>query len=323
MARPLRIEYEGALYHVTARGNERGKIFFSKRDYQKFREYLADVRAKYGFILHAYVLMSNHFHLIVETPQGNLGKIMHHLNGSYTTYFNIKRKRSGHLFQGRYKAILVDKDSYLLELSRYLHLNPVRTKMAVKPEEYPHSSYISYVSDQKDEIVTSDTILTMLTEEPVEARERYRIFVESALGEEQKSPLEKVYGGMILGKEGFIRETLSRLESKQREGVEVSHRKALRATQNTEETLSTLCLHYGITRETLTGAKRSEARKAGIYLLKKFTGATNSEIGELFGGLTYSAIAKCFQTFSQEVKNNRGLQERLKQVIEKSSSFKD
>lgn len=123
MARPLRIEYDGAIYHVTARGNERSKIFFSKRDYQKFKEYISAAKSKYVFDLHAYVLMTNHYHLIIETPYGNLGKIMHYLNGSYTTYINTKRKRSGHLFQGRYKAILIDKDSYLLELSRYLHMN--------------------------------------------------------------------------------------------------------------------------------------------------------------------------------------------------------
>src|ERR1700687_4751915 len=100
MARPLRIEYEGAVYHVTARGSERGKIFFSKRDFEKFKEYLAEAQEKHGFILHSYVLMTNHYHLIMETPEKNLSRIMHHINSSYTTYTNIKRKRSGHLFQG-------------------------------------------------------------------------------------------------------------------------------------------------------------------------------------------------------------------------------
>jgi putative transposase len=115
MARPLRIEYEGAIYHVTARGNERAKIFFSKKDYEQFKEYIAAAINKFNLILHAYVLMTNHYHLIVETPEKNLSKIMHFVNGSYTTYLNIKRKRTGHLFQGRYKAILVDKESYLFQ----------------------------------------------------------------------------------------------------------------------------------------------------------------------------------------------------------------
>jgi len=126
-------------FHVTARGNERGKVFFTKADYRKFKEYLREGQTKYGFILHCYVLMTNHYHLLIETPEKNLIRIMHYLNSSYTTYVNIKRKRSGHLFQGGYKTILVDRDSYLLGLSRYLHLNPVRANMVERPAEYLQS----------------------------------------------------------------------------------------------------------------------------------------------------------------------------------------
>jgi putative transposase len=115
MARPLRIEYEGAYYHITARGNEKRKIYFTKSDYAKFKGYLAEAKKKYGIIIHSYVLMSNHYHLIIQTPEANLSKAMHCINGSYTTYTNIKRNRSGHLFQGRYKAILIDRDNYLLD----------------------------------------------------------------------------------------------------------------------------------------------------------------------------------------------------------------
>jgi putative transposase len=266
--------------------------------------------------------MTTHYHLIIETPEGNLGKIMHFLNGSYTTYINIKRKRSGHLFQGRYKAILVDKDSYLLELSRYLHLNPVRAKMVEKPEEYPHSSYGSFVSDRKEEIVTRDMILSMLTGYGENGGERYKVFVESALGEELKNPMEKVYGGMMLGGEGFIREVLSRLENEQMEGVEVSHRKTLRAIVGVEEIISALCEHYGIVQEEVAGNKRSKARSAGVYLLKKYTGATNTEIGELFGGISYSAVAKIFQNFSRLMTDDKELRGRIKNLLEHISTFK-
>jgi len=140
MARQLRIEYEGAFYHITSRGNERRKIFFSKTDYKKFKEYLSDAQKKYNYRLHCYVLMTNHYHLLIETPDGNMSKVMHYLNGAYTNYINRKRNRYGHLFQGRYKAILVDHYSYLLELSRYLHLNPVRAGMVSKPGEYEYST---------------------------------------------------------------------------------------------------------------------------------------------------------------------------------------
>ncbi len=140
MARPLRIEYAGAFYHVTARGNDRKKIFFTQRDYARFKEYLSIARERFGSVLHAYVLMGNHYHLLLETPEGNLVQVMHYLNGSYTTYINVKRKRSGHLFKGRDNSIVIDKDSYLLTLSRYIHLTPVRAKIKERPADYPHSS---------------------------------------------------------------------------------------------------------------------------------------------------------------------------------------
>jgi len=266
--------------------------------------------------------MTTHYHLIIETPDGNLGKIMHFLNGSYTTYINLKRKRSGHLFQGRYKAILVDKDSYLLELSRYLYLNPVRAKMVEKPEEYVHSSYGSYISDRKEEIVTRDLILGMLTGAGKNRGERYKVFVESVLGEELKSPMELVYGGMMLGGEGFIREVLSRLENEHMEGVEVSHRKTLRAIVGVDEIISALCEHYEVGLEEVSANKRSEARKAGVYLLKKYTGATNAEIGELFGGISYSAVAKIFQNFSRLMADDKELRGRIKNLLGHISTFK-
>jgi len=123
MPGPLRIEYPGAFYHVTSRGNERKAIFKSRRDREKFLEYLESASQRYAAIIHIYCLMDNHYHLPIETPSGNLAQIKQHINGAYTTYFNVKRKRSGHLFQGRYRSILVEADAYAKELSRYIHLN--------------------------------------------------------------------------------------------------------------------------------------------------------------------------------------------------------
>ena len=322
MARPLRIEYEGAVYHVTARGNDRGKIFFSKRDYEKFKEYITAAKEKYGLILHSYVLMTNHYHLIIETPETNLSKIMHYINSSYTTYTNIKRKRKGHLFQGRYKAILVDKDHYLLELSRYIHLNPVRANMAQNPGAYPYSSYKSYVTELAENIVSRDTILEMLTTRRKEALERYRNFVESALEEEIASPLQKVYGGMILGDEGFIRDTLARLESERVETPEVSHSKALRSPLSMEEIISSCCEYFGVAKEEIMRDKRNEARKVCVYLIKKHTCATNREIAELFGTLSYSAVAKISQNISKQMGVDKELKGRIKGVEVKISLFK-
>lgn len=133
MARPLRIAFPGAFYHITTRGNERKAVFKSKRDREKFLEYLETATERYNAAIHAYCLIGNHYHILLETPAGNLSQIMHHVNGAYTTYFNVKRARGGHLFQGRYKAILVEKDEYAKELSRYVHLNPVRAEIVETP----------------------------------------------------------------------------------------------------------------------------------------------------------------------------------------------
>ena len=133
MARPLRILYPGAFYHITSRGNEQKALFKSNKDREKFIEYLESATERYDAVIHAYCLMDNHYHILLETPSGNLSKIMAHINGAYTNYFNAKRERSGHLFQGRYKAILVEADEYAKELSRYIHLNPVRANIVEHP----------------------------------------------------------------------------------------------------------------------------------------------------------------------------------------------
>ncbi len=134
MARPLRIEYAGAFYHITSTGNERKDIFNNERDFERFLTYLETAVQRYKAVIHVYCLMSNHYHLLLETPMGNLSQIIRHINGAYTTYYNTKWQRAGHLFQGRYKAILVEADEYAGELSRYIHLNPVRAGITDRPE---------------------------------------------------------------------------------------------------------------------------------------------------------------------------------------------
>jgi REP element-mobilizing transposase RayT len=228
VARPLRLEYEGACYHVTSRGNERGKVFFSEADCRKFLGYLEQAKKKYKVVLHSYVLMTNHYHLLIETPEANLSKVMHHINGAYTTYINIKRKRSGHLFQGRYKAIVVDRDSYLGELSRYIHLNPVRAKLVQKPEDYTYSSYQAYISGKRNGLITTGLVLGLVGSGKPDSRGRYRAFVEAGVGLEIENPADKVYGGMILGSADFINEALGKLKEGYDSKPEISHRRALR-----------------------------------------------------------------------------------------------
>ncbi|MBI1820433.1 MAG: transposase, partial [Nitrospirae bacterium] len=141
MARPLRIQYPGAVYHITSRGNEKKPAYKDNQDRERFLTILQHVNQRYHWICHAYCLMSNHYHLLIETPDGNLSIGMRQLNGVYTQLFNQRRRRTGHLFQGRYKAILIEKDTHLLEACRYVVLNPVRAHMKKGPGAWKWSSY--------------------------------------------------------------------------------------------------------------------------------------------------------------------------------------
>jgi len=205
MGRPLRIEYPDAFYHITARGNERQNIFKSNRDRERFLGYLDSASERYKAIIHTYSLMDNHYHILLQTPAGNLSQIMHHINGAYTNYFNVKRKRSGHLFQGRYKALLVDIDGYAQELSRYIHLNPVKAGMVEKPEQYKWSSYRDYINVNKSsKWLCIDFVLSLFSIKTSIAKKQYRRFVESMIDVEYESPLKNVFASTILGGRSFI-----------------------------------------------------------------------------------------------------------------------
>jgi len=201
MARQLRIEYEGGFYHVTSRGNQRQRIFWSARDRERLKMVLERTKERYGYLLHAYVFMSNHYHLLMETPHANLHQIMQNINTSYTVFVNKKYDRFEHLFQGRYKAFIVDKDKYLLALSRYIHLNPVRAGVVKSCEQYRWSSYQEYLNGRRGETLTdTDEILGLFSGQRSVAVRKYKEFVEAGIKGE--SPLSEAMGS-ILGDEGF------------------------------------------------------------------------------------------------------------------------
>lgn len=202
LSRPLRLEFAGALYHVTSRGNERNWIFYQDDDFALYLTVLDEVCERYNWVIHAYCLMSNHYHLLVETPDGNLCKGMRQLNGVFTQRMNRKHKRVGHLFQGRYKSILVDKEAYLLELCRYIVLNPVRAKMVNSPEEWQWSSWHSMVGNTySPSWLSTDAILLQFSQERDQAIGSYKKFVAEGVGVEVWPKLrQQVY----LGDEAFV-----------------------------------------------------------------------------------------------------------------------
>ena len=213
MARPLRIEFAGALYHVTSRGDRQEDIYLDDQDRENYLEVLHEVCERFNWVIHAYCLMTNHYHLLIETPDGNLSKGMRHLNGVYTQRYNRKVKRVGHVFQGRYKAILVQKESYLLELARYIVLNPVRARMVRSAKDWPWSSYRATAGLAEVQVwLTVDWILSAFSRNKSKAIERYREFVSE--GRNQPKPWKNLKNQIYLGDDGFVEKMQSKLTGK-------------------------------------------------------------------------------------------------------------
>jgi REP element-mobilizing transposase RayT len=212
MARKPRIEFEGAFYHVITRGNQRQKIFRDKDDFLKYIEILSNYKTRYKYSLYAYILMNNHIHLLAETQEIPLSKILQGINQSYTTYFNRKYKTVGHLFQGRYKAILCDRDEYLVSLVKYIHLNPVRAKMVKSPDEYQWSSHHSYIKKADGvDIIDTDQVLRMFSEDKQRARKLYRAFMSDG-SIVRKENIYNTIGQRILGSEEFLERVMERYD---------------------------------------------------------------------------------------------------------------
>jgi len=219
MARPLRIEFSGAFYHITARGDRREAIYEADDDREAFIEIFGAVIANFAWRCHAYCLMDNHYHLFVETPRANLSKGMRQLNGVYTQWSNRRHGRSGHLFQGRYKGILVDSDAYLQELSRYIVLNPVRAGMVDDPGDWPWSSYRATAGLQKaPRWLATDAILSTFGRRKGKAREAYRAFVQAGI--DAKSVWSGLSRQVYLGDDRFV-ERMQRKLGDEREDVQI------------------------------------------------------------------------------------------------------
>ncbi len=205
MTRPLRLEFPGALYHVTSRGDRRGEIYRDDDDRIAWLAVLAETCLRYNFVVHAFCQMTNHYHLLVETIEGDLGRGMRQLNGAYSQHYNRRHRLVGHVFQGRYKAILVQKESYLLELARYVVLNPVRAGIVSAPEQWRWSSHW-YFQDGEDQPawLETDWLLGHFGDERVHARRAYMEFVARGVG--MRSPLSNVKHQAVLGDKAFIQQ---------------------------------------------------------------------------------------------------------------------
>lgn len=266
MARPLRLQFPGACYHVTARGNRRAPICRDDADRARFLDFLGREAMQQGWRLYAYCLMDNHYHLLIETPEGNLSRGMQRINSAYSQAFNRHHALTGHLFQGRYKAILVDRDAYLRELCRYLVLNPVRAGLVERAEDWPWSSHRAVLGlSAAPTWLDAEAVLGLFGTRPKEARGVYTAFV--AQGVDQPSPWDRLKGQIYLGRDSFLDE-MQRLAASQAE-AEIPLAQRAPARPDREEILRAVARAYGIPPGSVLDRANGPAFKAAVYLLRR------------------------------------------------------
>ncbi len=313
MARPIRIEYEHAFYHVVSRGHRRENIFRRDMDRKKFLEKLEQTVERHRLKIHVYVLMRNHYHLLIETPDANLSKAMHDLNASYANWYRSKYNLIGSIFQGRYKAILVEKDEYMLALSVYIHLNPVRAGIVKYPEAYLWSSFRCYSGKSKTPhfLYISDIL------EKFKTKREYQKYIMDLLRDEKEIRSEEVYGiNSILGSTGFIRRVLAGVVKHNLRDREIREVKEFRRL-SAEDLMEIIIREFRIGEDQLKSKKRGNLyRKFFIYMLRKHTGMSLRAIGELME-MDYGAVSELARYFGKEIEKNKEIKKMVKIVNKK------
>jgi len=315
MPRPPRIEQPDALYHVTSRGNGRAKVFFSDADRRRFLGQLADNVATYRVVLHAYVLMDNHFHLVVQTPEANLSRFMQRLVTSYALYARYKHKRPGHQFEGRFRAKVIQSEAYLRRVSRYVHLNPVRTAPATRLnpaarrkrlEQYPWSSYRDYIGlrPQADDIrpPVSFAALHDFGKDPAATRRAYRRYVLSALDEGDKETAEAMgASAYAIGSDDFIAAVRSQLMARRLGGPRDRDVAWPRPAIDADRIDATVAEAFGVPTARLRehGHHAGNAKKVAVELARRLTGWTQRAVGQRYGGITSQAVSQIARTFRE------------------------
>ena len=327
-----RIEYPGAVYHVTSRGNARQTIFRGDSDRSRFLIQLQDNLDSYGVALYAYVLMTNHYHLVLCTPRANLSRFMQRLNSSYSLYFRYKHDAPGHAFQGRYNARVVEADAYLDALTRYVHLNPVKTQAFARASvsekarylnAYPWSSFPGYVRARFSADWVCYDVLRRYGRSLGEARRRYRRYVEAAVTRDDEMLIEAMGASRYaIGGETFIAEVEGRLE-KDRTGDAREKDLALPSSAVDIERVERIVrAQYGAEAADLAmhGRRAGEAKLVAVELAARLCGMTQRQIGAHYGGLTPQAVAMMRKRFRDGSKELHAVVARLSARVTESAA---
>jgi putative transposase len=325
MARPLRIEYEGAWYHVMNRGQAHIPIFLNDHHRQIFLDLLWDVHQRFGAEIHAYCLMENHYHLIIRTPLGNISRIMRHVDGVYTQRFNKNVKRDGALFRGRFKAILIEVDIYLLRLNRYIHLNPVKANLANKPENFQWSSYAAYLSGHAPAWLNMQDTLKYFDHKL--QKYEYKAFIDEGIDEEIDHFYKKLKNVPILGTESFIRKITERHVREEHKINEIPEHKFLievnKIKINLQEVVVSVASFYNLTPEELYGSKNlrnksmcDKPKLIAMYLAVTVAQCTLSQISRHLNGITISGISRACKRLQEKMHDDENLKKEIESVRE-------
>lgn len=315
MSRPLRIQYPDAWYHVMNRGRRGEAVFQSTDDYLRFIDIMHEAIELFSLRISAYCLMTNHYHLLVQTPDGNLSRCMRHINGVYTQRYNVSHGVDGQLFRGRYKAIVVGQDSYLLQLVRYIHKNPMRGSMVHRAEDYRFSSHQGYLSRaQKWDWLHKQFILSMLSKDLKQQLRMYRAFMAEEENESFLRTINMKKLPSVLGDNHFV-DRIKEQFFKHKRHVEVPEYKSL--APDADRIIGAVCEFYNLDRAQLFRAKRgelNEARSMAIYLFRHLRGESLTRIGMTFEISSYSTVSSIIERFSVRMHSDREMSRRVERL---------
>lgn len=315
MARALRIEYEGAYYHVTSRGVARHEIFFDEDGREAFLQRLLGAHERWGVVFHGYCLMTNHVHLEVATPHAGLSRAMQWIMHGHASYVNRRHRRVGHLFQGRFKSVLVEAETHLEELTRYIHLNPVRAGLVDHPGDYRWSSYRTYLGLEKRPpwLDVSRTLSRFGKTRRTQVR-NYRAFVEA---DSPADPLRDVAYGAILGTGRFVAWVRERFLDRQGDR-EVSGLARARPGRSVAAIGAAVARAYGVDQSALCcrGRKLNIPRDVAIYLARQYAGVRLASIGEAWGGIGPAAVSLAHRRIAEQLTHDRPLRRAVRRLTD-------
>jgi len=318
MARQLRIEYEGAWYHVMNRGAGRKNIFLYNKHRFKFLDLLSDIHERYQVEIHAYCLMGNHYHLLIRTPLANLSRAMKHLDGVYVQYFNVLQQTDGPLFRGRFKSIIIEAKTYLLKLSRYIHLNPVEAGFVKRAEDYRWSSYNAYINNEKSPtyLVTGNTLNEFGKRSQIK---KYRAFIEAGVDEEMETYFNLMKRDPFLGSVAF-KEYLSEnyLEDKHKI-YDIPEHKCLAKLPELETIFMVVSKYYDVSVDSLKKSRAHKIRaprRMAIYIAFRFDQYGFQSISEQISVVKKSSLSQMVSRFHIKISKVGPLKKQLRDLLE-------